>query len=130
MAIGKYQRQTSTDLNTSEGLYQLSQQQGGLVAQRAAELTKKEPTIGQRIGGVLGGAFKGLVDVLNIGSYSVGSALSGKPVSSRTTPSDVLFKGAKATDPFSALGLGVGKFALDVILDPLTYVGVGLIGKG
>lgn len=132
------------DLTTSGGLYDLAQMTGGAVGRKAAEITGKEkPSLLSRIGG---GFKTGLGKVLDTAMrVNYASASAAKNIIDKK-PETTFLGGLKSgitgktkhtyTDVFEEAGWnpetkigkfakGAAGFALDVLLDPTTYVTFG-----
>jgi len=131
------------DLGTSEGLYGLAQDAGGPVAARADEIMGNDPSLLSRFGG---GLKKGLGKVLDVAqrfNYAGASAVknvidddvettfggglkSGITGKTKHTYSDVFEEaGWNPETKLGKFGKGATGFALDVLLDPTTYVTFG-----
>jgi hypothetical protein len=126
---------TPYDVNSSEGLLNLARSQGGALADTAEELAHPTTGILSSIGNGVKTAFKGFIDVLAMPSQVVAGTISseytiGEAIDQNIAPSDVIF-GAK--DPNATVMQKTGSFltrtAVDILLDPLTYVTFGT-GKG
>ena len=133
----------SSDLTTSEGLYNVAQQTGGAVAQRASEIQGENPSILSQVGSGLKTGLGKVLDVAQRVNYAEASAVknvldkkesttflgglkSGITGETKTTFSDVFTEaGWKPTSFVGKFGKGVAGFATDVLLDPTTYVTFG-----
>lgn len=131
------------DLNTSEGLFNLAQKTGGTVGQKGKEIMGEEKSI---FGKIESGFKKGLGKTLDVAqrvnyasASAVKNAIDDDP---NTTFGGGLKSGIKGitkhtyTDVFEEAGWqptgwagkaakGLSGFALDVLLDPTTYVTFG-----
>lgn len=120
-----------TDLNSSEGLLNLADQQGGQVAQTANELAHPTTGILSTIGNGIKNAFKDFVDVLSVPSEVVAGALSptysiSEAIKKNIKPSDVIFgQQDKNASTMQKVGGFLTRTATDILLDPLTYVTFG-----
>lgn len=132
----------ASDLNSSEGLLSLANQQGGQIAQTANELAHPTTGILSTIGNTVKNAFKDFVDVLSVPSEIVAGALSpnytiAQAIQQNIKPSDVIFgqQNENASTMVKA-GSFLVRTAADILLDPLTYVtfgaggGIGLGARG
>jgi len=118
------------DLSTSQGLFELAQQQGGTIAAEAAEIIKPETTFWGKVGNTFGSALQKTIRVLNVGANVSAGIIDpdktvGEAVKEGLMPSDVLFGDMKADTTLGKIGLFTGKLAIDVLLDPLTYITFG-----
>lgn len=126
------------DLDSADGLLSLAQAQGGAISQVAEELTHPERGILSTIGNGFKKAFSGFVDVISVSNQVVAGAISseytiGEAIDQNISTSDVLLGKA---DPNASTMKKVGNFfvrtAVDILLDPLTYVtfgaGAGFLG--
>jgi len=132
---------SSQDLTTSEGLYNIAKQAGGALAKKAEELEK-----GTFISKVGEGLKKGLsktLDIISRPGYASASAVkniidedpnttfvgglkSGITGQTKHTYSDVFEEaGWKPETTVGKVTKGAAGFALDVLLDPTTYVTFG-----
>lgn len=130
VSFPQYGRRQAT-LDSAEGLYQLAQMQGGAVAQAANEIYHPSTGILSSIGAGMKNAFRGFVDIISTPSHVMAGLLSsemtvGDAMKDNITPSDVIF-GDK--DPDGSIYKKTGSFlirtAVDILLDPLTYVTFG-----
>lgn len=133
----------SPDLTTSDGLYSVAQNAGGAVANKATEVIGENPSLLSRVGS---GLKKGLGKVLDLAqrvNYASASAVknvidddpnttfggglkSGIKGETKHTYTDVFEEaGWKPTSWTGKASKGVAGFALDVLLDPTTYVTFG-----
>lgn len=119
------------DANSSEGLLAIANAHGGAVAQAANEIAYPTTGILSTIGNGVKRAFKGFVDVLSMPSQVVAGTISadytiGQAIKENISPSDVIFG---ARDPYASTMQKTGSFltrtAVDILLDPLTYVTFG-----
>jgi hypothetical protein len=124
-------KSAGVDLNSSEGLLSLAQQQGGAIGQVAEELVHPTKGILSSIGDGFKKAFTGFVDLISIPNQVIAGALSDKysiseAIKQNISTSDVIFGDQ---DPNSTTMHKVGSFlvrtATDIVLDPLTYVTFG-----
>lgn len=124
------------DLETPEGLLELARMQGGSIGQVAEEMADPTRGILSTIGNGFKNAFKGFVDVISVPGQIVAGAISseytmGQAIKENINPSDIIF--GTETDPTASLMKKTGSFvtrlAVDVLLDPLTYVTFG-VGSG
>lgn len=131
------------DLTTSEGLYNVAEQQGGAVAKSAKQITGEEPTVFSKIEGGLKKGLGKTLDIISRPNYAVASAVknvidknptttfegglkSGITGKTKHTFSDVLEEGGwKPETTAGKVVKGATGFALDVLLDPTTYVTFG-----
>lgn len=133
------------DLNSSQGLLSYAQQQGGQVEQAANELVHPTTNILSSIGDGFKNAFGDFVKVISAPSEwvagTINSVKDGTPwiqsmsdaMKNATSPAEALFG---KEDPNAGGLQKVGQFltrtAVNVLLDPLTYVtfgaGEGLLG--
>lgn len=120
-----------TDLNDTEALLALAQQEGGALGQVADELAHPTRSILSTIGDGFKKAFGTFVDVISLPSEIVAGAISskytiGEAINQNIKPSDVIFGDH---DPEASTMKKVGSFlvrtASDILLDPLTYVTFG-----
>lgn len=147
-------RKRRADLTTSEGLYSVAQGAGGAVARKAGEIYGDNPSFLSKVGG---GLKKGLGKVLDLAmraNYAGASAVknvidedatttflgglkSGITGQTKHTYTDVFEEaGWEPTSKMGKFGKGLSGFALDVLLDPTTYItfgtgaGVKVVVKG
>jgi hypothetical protein len=131
------------DLTTSGGLYNVAQRTGGAVAERANEIMGENPSILSRVGSGLKTGLGKILDVAQRFNYAGASAvknvidqdanttlssglLSGIKGETKNTYSDVFEEaGWKPTSFAGKAGKGIAGFALDVLLDPTTYITFG-----
>jgi hypothetical protein len=105
--------------------------EGGAIAEVAEELTHPRRSIFSTVGDGFKNAFSGFIDVIQMPQNIVAGALSsdytiGEAMKYDVTPSDVLFGEQDETDTFiQKTGEFSKRFAVDVLLDPLTYVTFG-----
>lgn len=120
-----------TDLNSSEGLLQLAQAQGGAIGQVAEELVHPSKGILSSIGDGFKHAFSGFVDLISIPNQVVAGVLSSKysiseAVKQNISTSDVLFGDQNPNNTtMQKVGSFLVRTATDIVLDPLTYVTFG-----
>jgi hypothetical protein len=116
---------------TIEQLLQAAKMEGGAIAEVAHELTDPKASVLSTVGNGFKKAFKGFIDVMNVSSNTVAGVLSpdytvGEAIKENITPSQVIFGDPVETDLFTVKALDwTGRFATDVLLDPLTYVTFG-----
>lgn len=119
------------DLSSSQGLYMLAQQQGGAVAQAAAELYHPQTSILSTLAAGFKGAFSNFIDTISAPNEIVAGIISpnitvGEALDNHVKTSDVLFG---KSDPNASIYSKTGQFlvrtATDILLDPLTYVTFG-----
>lgn len=131
------------DLTTSEGLYNVAEATGGAVAKRAKEITGEEPTTFSKIEGGLKRGLGNTLDIIQRPNYAIASGIknvidtnpnttfeggleSGITGQTKHTFTDVLEEGGwKPETRGGKIAKGVTGFALDVLLDPTTYVTFG-----
>lgn len=126
------------DLNTPEGLLALANTQGGAIAAIAEELSNPDKTIWSSITDRFKKSFGTFINVIGVPSQTVAGILSPnitvkEAIEKDIFPSDLIFGDP---DPDASIMQKVGSFAyrtaLDILLDPLTYLtlgaGVGLFG--
>ena len=120
---------SSSDLNSSIGLYNLAQAQGGTIAQAADELVHPSTSILSTIGNGFKNAFSKFVDFISIPSEVVAGVLSDKysisdAIKNKIRPSDVIFGDQNPDNTtMQKIGSFLVRTATDIVLDPLTYVG-------
>jgi hypothetical protein len=135
------------DLTSSEGLYNLAQSKGGPIAKKADEILGKDKSLFTKAKETLG---KGLLTTLDIIQRPNFAVASGVKNIMDTDPTTTFASGLKTgisgetkhtfTDVFSEVGWnpdtfggkfakGAAGFALDVLLDPTTYITFG-VGAG
>lgn len=119
------------DVNSSEGLLALANSHGGAVAQAANELAYPTTSILSTVGNGFKTAFKGFIDVLSMPNQIVAGTISseytiGEAMEKNIATSDVIFG---ERDPHATTMQKTGSFltrtAVDILLDPLTYVTFG-----
>lgn len=131
------------DLTTSEGLLSVAEETGGAVAQRAKEITGEEPSTFQKIEGGLKRGLGKTLDIISRPNYAIASGVkniidkdtkttfaeglkSGITGQTKHTFSDVLEEGGwKPETKAGKFAKGATGFALDVLLDPTTYITLG-----
>lgn len=131
------------DLTSSEGLYNVAQQAGGAVAKRADEIQGNDPSLLAKIGGGLKTGLGTVLDVAMRPNYAIASAVknvvdkkeettflgglqSGITGETKHTFTDVFTEaGIKPKTGLGKFAKGTAGFALDVLLDPTTYVTFG-----
>lgn len=131
------------DLTTSEGLYNVAQGAGGAVARKADEIMGKEQSLLSKVGSSLKTGLGKVLDVAQRLNYAGASAVknvidddatttftgglkSGITGKTKHTYSDVFEEaGWNPTTKLGKFGKGATGFALDVLLDPTTYVTFG-----
>jgi len=125
----------SFDLNTSEGLLNIARSKGGNIAEAAEEIANPTTGILSTIGNGLKNSFKGFVDVISIPNQIVAGAISkdytvGEAIKENISTSDVIF-GELNPDSSTMQKVGgfVARTAVDMLLDPLTYVTFGASGS-
>lgn len=128
----------STDLNSSEGLLALAQQQGGALSQVANELVHPQTSILSTIGNGFKKAFSGFVDLISVPNQVVAGILSDKysisdAVKKNISTSDVIFgEREKNASTMHKVGSFLVRTATDILFDPLTYLtfgaGQGIVG--
>jgi len=150
-AIDEYRRSrgivpkvsSNPDLNSTEGLYGVAQRAGGAVAERADEITGKDPGFFSQLGGALKTGLGKVLDVAQRFNYAGASAVknvidddaettfggglkSGITGQTKHTYTDVFEEaGWNPETKLGKFGKGAAGFALDVLLDPTTYVTFG-----
>lgn len=144
-SFGSFNSSGNVDLNSSQGLLSLAQMQGGQIEQAANELAHPTTNILSAIGDGFKNAFGGFVKVISTPSEFVAGTITslkdGTPIvqniqdamKNATSPAEALFG---KEDPNAGGLQKVGQFltrtAVNVLLDPLTYVtfgaGEGLLG--
>lgn len=133
----------SLDLTSSEGLYDLAQRTGGPVARKADEIMGEDQTILSKIGSGLKTGLGKVLDVAQRFNYAGASAVknvidddasttftgglrSGITGLTKNTYSDVFEEaGWNPTSKTGKFARGLSGFALDVLLDPTTYITFG-----
>lgn len=124
----------AVDLTSSQGLYELAQMQGGSIAQIADELQHPNRGILSTIGNGFKNAFTGFVDIISMPQQIVAGALSsqytiGEAIDQNINPSDIILGQADPNaSTMQKVGGWVVRTAVDVLLDPLTYVTFGVGG--
>lgn len=134
--IGRTTSTKKADLTTSEGLYSVAESKGGTIATKAKEIIDRSKE----------SAKKGLIKTLDIISrptYASASAVknvmdddpnttfggglkSGITGKTKWTYTDVLEEGGwKPETKAGKIAKGISGFALDVLLDPTTYITLG-----
>lgn len=131
------------DLSTSEGLYNVAQNAGGSIARKADEIVGKEKSLLSKVGGGLKTGLGKVLDVAQRFNYAGASATkniidndanttftgglaSGITGKTKHTYSDVFEEaGWNPTSKLGKFSKGATGFALDVLLDPTTYVTFG-----
>lgn len=147
-AIEEYQKSRGIkprrpDLTTSEGLYSVARGAGGAVSQRADEIMDQDKSILSTIGGGLKKGLGKVLDVAQRPNYAIASGIkntidadpnttffgglaSGITGRTKHTFSDVFEEaGWQPDSKMGKFGRGLAGFALDVLLDPTTYVTFG-----
>ena len=118
-------------LDNADDLYAMAQSQGGSIAEAANEIYHPNTGILSTIGNGFKNAFKDFVDIISIPSEIVAGALSdkytiGEAIDKHIMPSQVVMGDQ---DPDATIlqktGSFVTRFALDVLLDPTTYLTFG-----
>jgi len=123
------------DLNDPDVLYQIAQLQGGAIAGTAEELFHPQRSILATVGKGFKNAFMGFLDVLMTPSEIMAGILSPEltireAMKKDIMPSDVLFgEPDKDRTTMQKVGGFFVRTALDILLDPLTYVTFGA-GQG
>jgi hypothetical protein len=123
---------------TTEQLLQIAKLEGGAVGEVAEELTHPERSIGATVSDRLKRSFSGLVEILTAPNQAVAGIIDptitiGEAVKKNINVSDVLL-GDKPKDLSLSgkVGSFIGRTAIDVLFDPLTYItfgtGRGLVG--
>jgi len=134
---------SKVDLTSAEGLYGVAQRAGGAVAERADEITGKDPGFFSQLGGALKTGLGKVLDVAQRFNYAGASAvknvidddvettfggglISGITGKTKHTYTDVFEEaGWNPETKLGKFGKGAAGFALDVLLDPTTYVTFG-----
>lgn len=134
------QYQDNMDPNTSEGLYNLAMMNGGRSAEVISQLAHPRKGILSSVGDVLKKAGKGVIDILSTGNEIVAGTILGlqsnglslsegvqKALKEDLTTSDVLLGDYNKTGKTGLQKVGnfAVRFALDTLLDPLTYLTFG-----
>ena len=118
-------------LGDADELYAMAQSQGGAIAEAANEIYHPNTGILSTIGNGFKNAFKDFVDIISIPSEIVAGAISdqytiGEAIDKNIMPSQVLMGDQ---DPDATILQKTGsfftRFALDVLLDPTTYLTFG-----
>lgn len=130
-----------TDFNNEDQLYQMAQSYGGAIADSANEISHPQTGILSSIGDGFKNAFKGFVDAISIPSEIVAGTISnketiGSAIDKHLSIDQALFgdtnifgnqDGTQTT--IQKVGGFLVRAAPDVLLDPLTWVGLGPEGK-
>ena len=126
------------DLSTPAGLLELAASQGGAVSAIAEELTNPSKTIWSSVTAGFKKSFRAFIDVISVPSELVTAAISPKigvreAIEKDIFPSEVIFGDPDPDDnTFQKIGSFSYRLAVDILLDPLTYLtfgaGVGLFG--
>ncbi len=119
---------TSLDPYTQH-LLQLAQDQGGAVAQVAAQTVHPNGSFLSIAQDKLGNAFHGVMDALATPEETVAALMSGTDFGTaykeRLMPSQVLFGKGEASSAAGKAGMFAVKFLTDALLDPMTYATFG-----
>lgn len=119
------------DPNSSEGLLAIANAHGGAVAEAANELAHPTTGILSTVGNGLKKSLSTFIDVLSLPSETLAGALSAdytisQAIKKNITPSDIIFG---QQEKYGTLMTKTGSFltrtAVDIMLDPLTYVTFG-----
>jgi hypothetical protein len=131
------------DLTTSEGLLRLARATGGRVSSEAEKINNPQGSLLGRLGGAVKGSLMKTLDLLQRSNYAVASAVkntidddpfttvrgglsSGFRGQTKHTFSDVFTEaGINPETKSGKVAKGVAGFALDVLLDPTTYITFG-----
>lgn len=110
-------------------LLEVAKSQGGALAEVAEELTSPKQSILATVGNKFKDAFGTFIDILQTPSNVVAGALSSdftikEAMEKNLSVSEVLLGKKEATGVEGAVD-SVGRFAIDVLTDPLTYVTFG-----
>ena len=109
--------------------------QGGAVGDAAQRIANPEKTLFQKITGATGSTLSGIINTLQTPLYAVNGMLDpdmsvADSIKNHVTPGDRLIQRPDKYDPFmDKVAYQAKKFALDTLLDPLTYVTFGA-GRG
>ena len=123
---------------TTEQLLQIAKLEGGAVGEVAEELTHPERSMAATAGDKMKNSFSTLVEILTAPNQAVAGILDpnltmGEAIKKNVNVSDVLL-GSKPKDLSipGKVGSFIGRTAIDVLFDPLTYVtfgrGSGILG--
>lgn len=131
-------RQGSKGQLTVDDLLSAAIAQGGAVGEAAQRIANPEKSIFQKVLGAGGSALSGIIHTLQTPLYAVAGAIDpnmsvSEAIKNHVTPGDRLIDRPSEYDSFLIkVGYQAKKFALDTLLDPLTYVtfgaGRGLVG--
>lgn len=126
------------DIDSIDGLLRLAQAQGGAVAQAAEELVHPSTSILSTVSSGFKKAFTGFIDIISTPSEVVAGILSkrfsvSEAIERDLRPSDVIFgQSKKHATTMQKIGGFLTRTALDILLDPLTYLtfgaGIGVFG--
>jgi len=117
-------------LQTSEGLLNLAEQQGGTVAQTAQNIVSPEKSFLGKLSDTFKSGLTNVIKVLSIPSNIVAGVLDPnktikEAIDAGEMSSDVLIGDIKPETTLGKVGLFAGKLAVDVLTDPLTYLTFG-----
>lgn len=119
---------------TVDDLLSVAMAQGGAVAEVAQELTHPKTSILSTVGNGFKNAFTGFLDVISMPGQVVAGAVSqeitiGEAVKENISVSDVVFGDDKERElsGLAKVGSFTARLAVDVLTDPLTYVGFGTV---
>ena len=135
-SLGKPQV-VKTDLSTNEGLFNIAQQQPGNIGQVAQQIVSPEKGFLGKLADVGKSALSKTIKALSYSSNIVAGAIDpnktiSEAVKENLFPSDVLIGDVKPETKLGKVGLFIGKLAIDVLLDPITYLtfgaGAGIFG--
>lgn len=124
-------RTPSGDASENELLYNLALSQGGALGDAAANLRDPKTSFFRDFGGMAKNAFVKVADALQTPLNMVAGLMDPnttirEAMEKNITPGDILLeKPLKSDSFFDKTKFFVGKFALDTLLDPLTYVTFG-----
>lgn len=134
---------SNADLTTSEGLYDVAQDEGGSIRRKADEIMGTQESLLSKIGGGLKTGLGKVLDVAQRFTFAgasavknvldedetttfVGGLKSGITGQTKHTYTDVFEEaGWKPTSGAGKFAKGMSGFTLDVLLDPTTYVSFG-----
>ena len=116
-AAAKYESVGREKLSTSQSLYNVAQQRGGIVAQQAETIMNPQTSFLASVGNFFKTSLQKTIRVLNLSSNVVAGVLDknktiGEAIKENITPSDVLIGDIKPTTTLGKIGNFAGKLAI------------------